>query len=68
MIHSLINILEAEFSPNRAGPKISQDMKIMNKYYQGVFLYCITQAGLKVYAIGVIGIILQINGFVTNSG
>ena len=32
-----------------------------------MFLYSITQAGLKVYVIGVVRIILQIDGFVTNS-
>ena len=42
-------------------------MKIMNKYCQGMFLYSITQAGLKVYVIAVVRIILQIDGFVTNS-
>jgi hypothetical protein len=70
MIHSLINILEAEFSSkSRRSKNIKniKDMKNMNNYCQGMFLYSITQAGLKVYVIGVIRIILEIDGFVTNS-
>jgi hypothetical protein len=32
-----------------------------------MFLYSVTQAGLKISVVGVIRIILQIDGFVTNS-
>lgn len=32
-----------------------------------MFLYSVTQAGLKVSVVGVIRIILQVDGFVTNS-
>jgi|tagenome__1003787_1003787.scaffolds.fasta_scaffold20954798_6 hypothetical protein len=67
MIHSLTNILEAEFGSKSCRSKISQDMKIMNKYCQEMFLYSVTQAGLKVFVVGVIRIIIQIDGFLTNS-
>jgi hypothetical protein len=39
----------------------------MNTYCQGMFSYSLTQAGLKAFVVGAIGIILQIDGFVTNS-
>jgi hypothetical protein len=32
-----------------------------------MFLYSITQAGLKLFVVGVIRIIIEIDGFVTNS-
>jgi hypothetical protein len=32
-----------------------------------MFLYSVTQAGLKVFVVGVIRIIIQIDGFLTNS-
>jgi hypothetical protein len=67
MTHSLTNILQAEFSSNSRRSKNITRSENYEQILSGDFFVSVIQAGLKIFVVGVIRIIIQIDGFVTNS-